>query len=51
MLRFIMALQNMSDEHERAFYFASLLTWNQLIDQLRAILNPAAFKKHFKTHF
>jgi len=28
-----------------------LPVWNQLPHQLRDILNPAAFKKHLKTHF
>jgi len=36
---------------ERAFPFAGPHVWNQLPQQLRAISNPAAFKKHIKTHF
>jgi len=36
---------------ERAFSFAGPHAWNQLPHQLRSIVNPAAFKKHLKTHF
>jgi len=36
---------------ERAFCFAGPHVWNQLPQQLRAISNLAAFKKHLKTHF
>jgi len=36
---------------ERAFCFAGPHNWNQLPQQLHAISNPAAFKKHLKTHF
>jgi len=34
---------------ERAFSFAGPHVWNQLTHRLRAISNPAAFKKHLKT--
>ena len=36
---------------EWAFSFASPHVWNQLPQQLRAISNPAAFKKHRKILF
>jgi len=33
---------------KRAFSFAGPHVWNQLPQQLRAVSNPAAFKKHLK---
>ena len=35
---------------EWAFSFAVPHVWNQLPQQLRAISNPAAFRKYLKTH-
>jgi len=36
---------------ERAFSFAGPHVWNQLPQQLCAMSNPAAFKKHLRTYF
>jgi len=36
---------------ERAFSYAGPSAWNGLSEDLRAVADPAEFRKHLKTHF
>ena len=37
--------------HLRAFSYAGPSAWNGLSEDLRAVADPAEFRKHLKTHF